>query len=258
MSDEVLYASDNRVATVTINRALRRNALTPSAIAALLDCLARAEGDPEVRAVCLTGAGDRVFCAGADLDSAMRADRSKGLPGSKEFALLLKRLVQFPKPLVARVNGHCLGGGLGIMLACDIVIAPEDASFFTPETGVGIFPMMVGALLYRNVGRKKAVDMVLTGRKVCAGEAERIGLITQAVGRGALDEIVGGKLAQLVSKGPLGITMGKKAFHKMDDMHFDDAVDFLCGELDRVVQTDDAAEGMAAFVEKRAPVFNDG
>lgn len=255
MTVELLYEAADQVATLTINRPDRRNALSPVAIVGLLSFLDRAEAESGVRAVCLTGAGDRVFCAGADLGSAMKADRSEGLPGAREFAELLKRLVRFPKPVVAKVNGHCLGGGLGIMLACDIVIASEDVSFFAPETGVGIFPMMVGALLYRNVGRKKAMDMVLTGRKVSAKEAEQIGLITKVVPRAELDDAVQEKLGQLVTKSPVGIGMGKLAFHRMDDMPFVEAVDFLCDELDRVVWTEDAAEGMAAFLEKRPPVF---
>ena len=141
------------------------------------------------------------------------------------------------------------------MLSCDIVIARNDVFFSTPEVNVGIFPMMVGALLYRNVGRKKAVDMVLTGRRVSAAEAEGMGLITRAVEPEKLEEEVANTLKLLTSKSPVGIRIGKEAFRTMADMPFEEAVDFLCEALGRVISTEDAREGMRAFVEKRAPVF---
>ena len=142
-----------------------------------------------------------------------------------------------------------------MMLSCDIVIARSYAFFCTPEVNVGIFPMMVGALLYRNVGRKKAVDMVLTARKVTAPEAETIGLITRAVDPGHLDAEIDATLAGLNAKSPAGMKIGKEAFRTMSDMPFEEAVDSLCEALGRAVSTEDAAEGMRAFVEKRDPVF---
>ena len=133
--------------------------------------------------------------------------------GARNYALLLKKMARMGKPLVARVNGPCLAGGMGFMLSCDIVIAREDAWFSTPEVNVGIFPMMIGALIYRHVGRKKAMEMVLTGRRIPAPEAERIGLITRAVPPEKLDEAVEESLRGLAEKSPLGVAMGKRAFY---------------------------------------------
>ena len=181
MDKDLVYEVVGRTALVTLNRPEKRNALTQEMIADLLEYLDKAEENSEVRAVCLTGAGEKAFCAGADLASNFRGKDREDLSGAERYATLIKRLSRFPKPLVARVNGPCLAGGIGLMLSCDIVIAGNDAFFSTPEVEVGIFPMMVGALLLQNVTRKKAMEMVLTGRRVSATEAENMGLITRAV-----------------------------------------------------------------------------
>ena len=255
MSEDLLCETRGPIAFLTINRESRRNAISQEMITAFLTHLDRLDRDLEVRAVCITGAGDKAFCSGADLAvtlSGGQEDRSAG-PGN--YAALLKKMAAFGKPLVARVNGSCLAGGLGLMLSCDIVIARDDASFFTPEVNVGIFPMMVGALLYRHVGRKKAMDMVLTARRIGAPEAERLGLITRAVEPERLDQEVNETLQILASKSPIGMRIGKEAFRTMSDMPFDEAVDYLCEALGRIISTEDAQEGMKAFLEKREPLF---
>ena len=253
MSDDLICETRGNTTLLTINRESRRNAISQEMITAFLTHLERLDQDPEVRAVCITGAGDKAFCSGADLAGTLSGqDR---MAGPRNYAALLKRMAAFGKPLVARVNGSCLAGGLGLMLSCDIVIARNDASFFTPEINVGIFPMMVGALLYRHVGRKRALDMVLTGRRISAPEAERLGLVTRAVEPERLDQDVNETLQLLASKSPIGTRIGKEAFRVMSDMPFDEAVDYLCEALGRVIATEDAQEGMNAFLEKRAPVF---
>jgi enoyl-CoA hydratase/carnithine racemase len=224
-------------------------------IDAFYDFLMKSDQDNEVRAVCITGSGDKAFCSGADLLVTLGKEGEDRLTGAKKYAELLKGLFRFEKPLVARVNGHCLAGGLGLMLSCDIVIARDDALFFTPEVNVGIFPMMVGALLYRNMGRKKAMEMVLTGRKYDAREAERAGLITRAVAPRDLDREVREILRGLTSKSPIGLRIGKGAFRAMSGMPFEEAVDYLCEALGKAVSTEDAMEGMAAFLQKRPPQF---
>jgi enoyl-CoA hydratase/carnithine racemase len=253
MSEDLLCETRGNVAFLTINRESRRNAISQEMITAFLTHLDRLDQDAEVRAVCVTGAGDKAFCSGADLAGTLSGqDR---LAGPRNYAALLKRMAAFGKPLVARVNGSCLAGGLGLMLSCDIVIARNDASFFTPEVNVGIFPMMVGALLYRHMSRKKALDMALTGRRISAPEAERMGLITRAAEPERLDQEVNETLQILTSKSPIGMRIGKEAFRVMSDMPFDEAVDYLCEALGRVIATEDAQEGMMAFLEKRKPVF---
>ncbi len=248
----IIYTVEKGVGWITINREPQRNAISPDALALLHEVLDRAEADASVRVVCLTGAGARAFCAGADLGGGMDPD---GMAVFQSFADLLKRLAGFPKPTVARVNGYCLAGGMGLMLACDIVIASDDAKFGTPEVNVGLFPMMIGALIYRNVLRKKALEMVLTGTRLTADAALDMGLVTRIVPRADLDTEIEALLQNLAAKSPIGMKIGKEAFHAMADMPFETAVDYLAGKLADIAGTDDAREGILAFLEKRAPKF---
>lgn len=253
MGEDLLYDVKDRVARFTINREERRNAISLEMIRSFRDHLKEADVNEAVGAVCLTGKGDKAFCAGADLGVTLAGEDRLSGPGT--YAALLKEMAKFPKPLVARVNGPCIAGGMGLMLACDMVIARDDTYFRLPEVNVGIFPMMVGALLYRNLPRKKAMDLVLTGRKIPAVEAENLGMISRAVGPHRLDEEVEETLKLLTSKSPIGTRIGKAAFSVMADMPFEAAVDYLSEALGKVISTKDAAEGMKAFMEKRAPNF---
>jgi enoyl-CoA hydratase/carnithine racemase len=255
MTDDLLYEVKAQAAFLTINRESKRNAISQEMISAFLHHLEQADLDPGVRAVCITGVGERAFCSGADLAATLGGAAEDRLSGPRNYARLLKTMARFGKPLVARVNGPCLAGGLGLMLSCDIAIARDDIFFCTPEVNVGIFPMMIGALIYRNVGRKKAMDMVLTGKKIPAAEAERMGLITRAVPSERLDTETQETLKILTAKSPVGMRIGKEAFRRMSDMPFDEAVDDLCDALGRVMATADAAEGMMAFLQKREPKF---
>jgi enoyl-CoA hydratase/carnithine racemase len=255
MTEDLLYEVKDRVAYLTIHREASRNAISQEMIVAFLEDLDRADQDEQVRAVCITGAGDKVFCSGADLGIAFAGQGGDPLVGARKYAQLLKRMARFGKPLLARVNGTCVAGGLGMILSCDMALARNDVHFFTPEVNVGVFPMMIGVLLYRNLPRKKVMDMVLTGRRISAEEAEKIGLITRAVDPERLDLEVQEALRLLTSKSPIGIRLGKEAFRTMSDMPFDEAVDYLCEALGRVLATEDAMEGMMAFMEKREPNF---
>jgi enoyl-CoA hydratase/carnithine racemase len=255
MSEDLLYEVKDRVAFLTIHRETSRNAISQGMIAAFLDYLDQADQDEAVAAVCITGAGDKVFCSGADLGIAFADQGGDRLIGARKYAQLLKRMARFGKPLLARVNGACVAGGLGLILSCDMVLARNDVHFFTPEVNVGLFPMMIGVLLYQNLPRKKAMEMVLTGRRVPAAEAEKIGLITRAVDPERLDLEVQETLRLLTSKSPIGLRLGKDAFRTMSDLPFDEAVDYLCEALGKVLSTEDAVEGMMAFMEKREPNF---
>ncbi|MFH1531530.1 MAG: enoyl-CoA hydratase-related protein [Pseudomonadota bacterium] len=255
MTDELSYEVRDRAAFLTIRREARRNALSPEIIAAFGAFLDQAAADPAVWAVCITGAGEKAFCAGADLGGALDAAPGGPPRAALDYAALLGKMLAYGKPLVARVNGPCLAGGMGLMLGCHLVLARDDAFFSLPEVNVGIFPMMVGALLLRNVGRKKALEMVLTGRKVGAAEAERIGLITRAVPAEALDAEVEELLALMATRSPIGVKIGLEAFHAMSDLPVDEALTALCAALGRSLDTEDAREGMRAFMEKRRPEF---
>lgn len=248
----LLYHVENNIATLTINREDRRNAISFETIHLFLQYLDEAETDPEVRVILITGGGDKAFCAGADLGSGASGEIQQGF---QRYAQLLKRLSGYPKPLVARVNGACMAGGMGLMLACDIVIARNDAKFGTPEVNVGLWPMMIGALIYRNALRKQAMEMVLLGEKLNADQAREMGLITRAVPADHLDNEVSRVLQSLAKKSPIGMKIGKEAFYAMADMPFEAALDFLSGKIAEVASTDDAREGITAFIEKRNPVF---
>lgn len=253
MSEKNLdFKVKDNIAYFTINREQQRNALNLETISLFLKYLDQAEADRTVRAILITGAGDRAFCTGADLGSAAQDKIQEGFRG---YARLMKKLAGYPKPVVARINGACLAGGMGIMLACDIVIARNDVKFGTPEVNVGLFPMMIGALIYRNVLRKKAMEMILLGHTLDAEQARDMGLITRAVSPQKLEAEVAQTLKLLAAKSPIGMKLGKEAFYAMADMPFEDALDFLSQKIGEVAATEDAKEGITAFLEKRPPVF---
>ena len=249
MSD-LLYDVRNNVARLVINRPNKRNALSGSAIHLMLEALDSAENDPTVRVVLITGAGDRAFCSGADLGTSFGSDS-----GFKPYATLIKRISDFPKPTVARVNGYCLAGGMGVMLGCDIVIARDDSVFGTPEVNVGIFPMMIGALIFRNLHRKHAYELTMLGERIDTAKALEWGMINHAVSAEQLDAKVDATCQALASKSPIGMRLGKQAFHTMLEMSFEEGVYYLSEQLGEVLSTDDAAEGIQAFLEKRKPNF---
>lgn len=252
MSDELLYNVEDHVARITINREKQRNTISPTVIKLFHEYLDAAEKDVNVRALLITGAGDKCFSAGAQLAGSVPEE---GMDVFAKYAELLKRLASFPKPTVARVKGYCLAGGMGFMLACDIVIAGEDSQFGTPEVNVGLWPMMIGALIFRNVSMKKAMEMILLGEKISAKDALTMGLVTRIVPVNQLDSTVNSILKSLILKSPIGIKIGKAAFHKAASMSLDDALEFLSGKLMEVAATDDAREGITAFIEKREPKF---
>jgi enoyl-CoA hydratase/carnithine racemase len=249
---DLLYQVENHIARVTINRAASRNAISPEAVSLFHEALDNAQADEAVRVVVITGAGERAFCSGADLSGAMNAD---GADVFQSYARLISRLAQFPKPTVARVNGHCLAGGTGFMLGCDIVIAKNTARFGTPEVNVGLFPMMIGALIFRNVLRKQAMEMMLLGETFSAARALEIGLITRAVPEIDLDAEVERVATALAAKSPIGLKIGKEALAVAETLPLPEAVQHLAQRLAAVTATEDAREGITAFIEKRPPVF---
>jgi enoyl-CoA hydratase/carnithine racemase len=249
---DLLYRVEENVAFLTINREPNRNSISPEAVRLFHEALDRAQQDDAVRVVCITGAGDKAFCSGADLGGAMQAE---GGDVFENYARLLSRLAAFPKPTVARVNGHCLAGGTGFMLGCDIVIAKESARFGTPEVNVGLWPMMIGALIFRNVPRKKAMEMIMLGEQISAAQALEMGMITRCVPEAAFDAEVEKVLSSLAGKSPLGMRLGKAAFAAAETMPLDEAVLFLAGKIAEVASTEDAREGITAFLEKRRPRF---
>lgn len=247
--EELLTTVEDKVATFTINRPQRRNALSAGVISALVESLDSAETDPNINVIVITGAGEKAFCAGADLGGGV------GGGGTANYADLLKRILHFPKPTVARVDGYCLAGGMGLMLACDIVVASDRSQFGTPEVNVGIWPMMISALIYRNMLPKQALPMILLGDRFGAEQARQMGFLSAVVSPEKLDETVGEMCAKLTGKSPIGMKIGKASYRGMQEMSLDDGLDYLSEQLTVIAGTADAREGIAAFMEKRSPTF---
>ena len=253
---DLIYEVKDSVAWITINRIQQRNAISVTAIDLFLEALEQAKNDSDVRAVCITGSGDKAFCSGADLGGTMQTQDKQTVQESfQKYSDLLYKLSTFPKPTVAKINGYCLAGGTGFMLASDIVIARSDAKFGTPEVNVGLFPMMIGALIFRNVPRKKAMEMILLGEKLSASQALDMGMLTRIIPYEQLDYEVDLVLQKLCEKSPLSIKMGKQAFVEAEQKPLKGAIDYLSQKLLEVISTEDAIEGITAFLEKRPPVF---
>jgi enoyl-CoA hydratase len=254
-ADPVLYRVFGQVARLTINRPDKRNALNEQVVEGLLAGLDRAAAEDSVRCLVLTGAGDRAFCAGADLTSTMAPDQgrdqqhhTRGRTGD-----LLVAVARHPLPVVARVNGTALAGGFGLMLACDLVVAANDVEVGTPEVNLGLWPFMISAVIARNVPRKIATEMMLTGRRVGAAEAERWGMVNRVVPRSELDEAVDQLLEELCSKSPVAMRLGKESFYQAQDMGFEESLAYLNAMLAVDLQSEDVAEGVSAFLQKRRP-----
>ena len=245
----LLYEFGNRIATLTINRPERRNALSGEVIALMMAGVDAAENDPDVRVIVIQGAGEKAYCAGADLGGGVGGD------GTANYANLLKRIANCEKPTLSRVQGYCLAGGMGLMLASDIVIASEDAKFGTPEVNVGLWPSMISALIYRNMLPKQAMPMILLGERFGAAQALAMGFVSEVVATDLLDGRVQTIVQKLVEKSPIGMKLGKASYRAIRDLPLEEALDFLSQELSKVSGTKDAAEGIAAFMEKRKPNF---
>jgi enoyl-CoA hydratase len=254
-SDEaVLYEVRGASAWLTINRPDQRNALNPSVIEKLLEGLDRAAANEAVRVVVLTGAGERAFCVGADLGGMQPADgRAQEHVRRGQIADLLLRIGRYPQPVVARVNGHALAGGFGLMLACDLVVSVDEAEFGTPEVNLGLWPFMISAVIRRNVPRKIALEMMLTGRRLSSAEAERWGMVNRVVPRPQLDDSLHELTETLASKSGLVIRLGKESFAASEDMPLAAALAYLNAMLTVDLESDDVVEGVSAFLQKRTP-----
>lgn len=249
----VKYEVDGGRATITIDDPERRNPMSVEVMALLLEHTRAAVDDPGVRVIVYTGAGDRAFSAGGDLSGSF-ADDPVGLHQARGvLADLFRLMFRGGKPTVARVNGHALAGGFGLAVACDITICVDDAKLGTPEVKVGLWPMMISAILVRVMPRKAALELMLTGRTITPEEAQRLGAVTRVVSRDDLDRAVDETVSALVALSPSTLMLGKDSFYGMADAGLDTALDRLQVGLTELMLTDDAREGVAAFTEKRDP-----
>jgi enoyl-CoA hydratase/carnithine racemase len=247
------YASilvDDRgpVGRITLNRPEKRNPIGPSTCGELVAAFAALKANASVRVVILTGAGS-VFSAGGDL-SAMGGPQEGPTASLVE---LFTTMHELGKPIVAMVNGHALAGGLGLMVACDLVIASDAAQFGTTEIAVGLWPMMITAEITRSVGRKKTLEMMLTGRKLDAAEALDCGLINRAVPADQLEAEATKLATEIAERSPAAIRLGLHAFYRSQDMELEPQLRYLQAELGRVLALEDAREGITAFLQKRKP-----
>jgi enoyl-CoA hydratase/carnithine racemase len=256
---DILYERRGPAARITLNRPDRRNPLGPSTVGELLHALQTAKDDPEVRVVVITGAG-KVFSAGGDLSqmgkggTPLQAEAAEHrLPGT--FVDLNLALARLGKPSIAMVNGHAMAGGLGLVVACDLAIVADDAQLATPEINVGLWPMMITATIFRNVNRKRGLELLVTGDRISAADAAAIGLVTRAVPKDRLEAEVDALVDKLAAKSPIVIKMGLEAFHHVQDMELEPALRWLECRLVDVIATEDAREGLTAFLEKRTPVW---
>lgn len=255
---ELLVDVRDGVATLTINRPERRNALSWGVISGLREVVRAARDDPAVRVVVITGAGDRAFCAGADLGG-MRGDESYAEvhDGRGELARLFLDMYGLGKPTIAKVRGYCLAGGFGLALACDLVVASDDAQFGTPEINVGLWPYMITVPLTRSMAPKRALDLMMTGRRVDAAEADRLGFLSRLVPVGELDAEVDELASALASKSAAVMRLGRDSFYSVLGRPPADALAQLHPLLTVNTSLEDAAEGIAAFLEKRDPAWRD-
>ena len=251
--EQVLVDVAGHVATVTLNRPEQRNPLSATMLRDLASALAWCRDEAGVRVVVLTGAG-RVFCAGADLSSfdgemtAIEKFRSRDL-----FVNLFVLMAELGKPIVGRINGHALAGGFGLACSCDILVAVDGATFGTPEINVGIWPMMIQAILSRSVPRKVLLEMEMLGDRFTAGQLQSLGVVNRVVPQEQLDATVGEIAQALAAKSPVAMKLGRDSFYRQQDMEFRAAMHYLHGQFLLVSQTEDSREGIKAFFEKREP-----
>ncbi len=247
-----VHESDG-VLRLTIQRESRRNAINPAVMAALTEALTRANANRALRAIVLTGAGDKAFCAGADLQSGQSFRFDYAEP-AQSFANLLRLSRQLTVPLVARVNGACMAGGMGLMAMCDLAVAAPHAQFGLPEVKVGVFPAQVLTVLNGLIGPRALTELCITGEPVGAAEAQRLGLINQV--SEDLDAGVQALLDRFLDKSPAAIRRGLYLMKRIGAMSFEESMAFTESQIGLIALTEDAAEGQAAFREKRQPQWS--
>ena len=253
--EQIRYETDESgIAAIALDHPETRNALSPELLEELIDALTRARADETVRTVVVSSTHPTVFSSGGNLKAfTAEVPLLERHRHNERFPELFRLLGELGKPSICAARGHVLAGALGLALACDLVIAAEGAVFGTPEIGVGLFPFMVTALLYRNVPRKRAAELLLLGERISAAEAQQLGIVNRVVPEARFDEAVSDWARRLASRSPLMLRLGKDAMFRQQDMALADALDYLRAQLTLAFATEDAREGVAAFFEKREP-----
>lgn len=248
---------DDRIIRITLNRPEKANALNAGMLEELHHAYQVADDDTKATAIVLRGAGDKAFCAGADLggmasasDGFLKVHDARG-----RFPKLFLRILRNSKPTIAAVNGHCVAGGLGLMLACDLAIVKRGAKLGTPEIKRGLFPFMISALLLRTVKRRIANEMMLLGKLYTAEEAAEMGLVNCVVNPEDFESEVNQWAKTLAGYSPAVLRLGRQSLLQQDAMPLEGAFAHLQGLISINAMLDDAKEGVDAFFEHRAPEF---
>lgn len=246
------------VRILRLNRPQRRNALSSELVDALVAALDRAEADSEARVVVITGEGS-VFCAGGDLGSSFQQEG--GVVGAERgrlaFGQLLGRMPKMGTPVIAAVQGDCMGGGLGLASACDMIVADEGARLGTPEVKLGLFPMIIMASLRRSIPRKVLTEMMLTGGRLSAQRAYEVGLVNRVAPSGQTLDVAMELAGQVAARSMATVSLGKQAFYDIEELPYEAALRVLNGRLTVNLLLEDAMEGIAAFMERRKPNWKD-
>ena len=237
---------------ITINRPEKRNALNNEVIAGIRAGYAQAHADNDVRVIVLTGAGDKAFCAGADLQpgKGFAFDLSKP---NIDYADMLRTAHRATLPSIARINGTCMAGGIGLLCMTDLAVAADHVQFGLPEVKVGVFPMQVLSLLQHLAPRRVVREWCISGEPFGAAEARAAGLLNHMAPASELDAKVEWLIQRIVDKSPTAIRRGKYAMQSIESMSFDAALAHMEGQIALLTMTDDAQEGLAAFNQKRKP-----
>lgn len=254
-NDSVVADIGSGVLRLTINRAEARNALNDDVMRSLTEAIAKVETNASIRAIVITGAGDRAFCAGGDLKTGARTFEFDPAALRTPYAEMLRVGIGCSVPLIARVNGYCYAGGMGLLAMCDMAVASSTAQFALPEVKVGLFPMQVAALLRHIIPARVFAEMCLTGEPISAEDALAVRLVNYVAEPQDLDAKVDWLIARLSGKSPTAIRRGKYALRAIRDMTIEQSLFFMESQLGTLAQTEDAQEGLRAFNERRAPVW---
>ncbi|WP_420466125.1 enoyl-CoA hydratase-related protein [Panacagrimonas sp.] len=260
MTEPVLVERRNGVQWITLNRPERRNAINQDVIRRIGEGIGDAVADRDCRAIVLTGAGDKAFCAGGDLQK-----NADGNPFGVDYSRpqhymveLFKRIQDCTLPIVARVNGHALAGGFGLLCACDMAVAADDIRIGAPESRIGMTPMTILPYMLRVIPARRLQEICITGESFCAQDGLDWGILNYVVPRAQLDGKLDWLLARVTGGSPTAVRLGKQTFNAMRDMSLRDALEYSQAMFAAMASTADALEGRASFIEKRAPNYAGG
>jgi enoyl-CoA hydratase/carnithine racemase len=242
---------------LTIDREERRNALNGGVLDGLYAGVVSTTETPGVRAIVITGAGDKAFCAGGDLKPNAEGDPFSVDPAERDNPVvrLFRAIVDSPVPVIARVNGHALAGGFGLVCACDFAVVADHARLGVPEARIGIFPMMILPFMLRTIPRRKLLELCVTGEPISATEALTHGMINHVAPLKSLDDKLEELITSIAASSPTAISIGRRALTTLDGLSLEAGLEYAQRVLPQLARTQDAREGFRAFNEKRAPVW---